>query len=197
MLTTITGPMYAGKTSELLRHYFNLQVAGENCLLIKPDIDTRYAVDSVVTHNNSKIPCVVLPHNTQPLDFAVPLPSRLHVLVDETQFFQEPFVRHLYELSEAGIRVICATLACDFRGIPFFATEFLLPRSDQIIHLKAVCSDCSSIESATRTFKMNADGDSPRIEVGGTEQYLALCPNCWSKREINDHKDRCSERQCE
>ena len=57
----IMGPMFAGKTTSHLRRVKSESNNGRNVAMIKSSKDTRYAIDSVVTHDGAKFPCWVLP----------------------------------------------------------------------------------------------------------------------------------------
>ena len=51
-LEVISGPMFAGKSSELLKRLLFLEHSGKKVLAIKPHIDDRYdASKNIVTHN--------------------------------------------------------------------------------------------------------------------------------------------------
>ncbi|KAJ0054707.1 hypothetical protein Pint_01882 [Pistacia integerrima] len=56
----IIGPMFAGKTTALLRRIRSEGNNGRNVAMIKSSKDKRYAVDSVVTHDGIKFPCWAL-----------------------------------------------------------------------------------------------------------------------------------------
>ena len=47
----IIGPMFAGKSTELLRRMRRHEIAGSRCLRVKFAEDTRYSVDSIATHD--------------------------------------------------------------------------------------------------------------------------------------------------
>ena len=47
----IMGPMFAGKSTELLRRMKRHEIAGNRCLRIKYAGDTRYSDDSIATHD--------------------------------------------------------------------------------------------------------------------------------------------------
>uniref|UniRef100_A0A199UAD8 Thymidine kinase n=1 Tax=Manihot esculenta TaxID=3983 RepID=A0A199UAD8_MANES len=57
----IVGPMFAGKTTALLRRIKSESNSGRNVAMIKSSKDTRYANDSLVTHDGLKFPCWALP----------------------------------------------------------------------------------------------------------------------------------------
>ena len=56
-LEVICGPMFSGKTEELLRRVRRAVIAHQPTLLIKPATDTRYAVNEIVSHDKNKIKC--------------------------------------------------------------------------------------------------------------------------------------------
>lgn len=47
----IMGPMFAGKSTELLRRVNRLEISGKKCLSVKFSADKRYANDSISTHD--------------------------------------------------------------------------------------------------------------------------------------------------
>ncbi len=47
----ICGPMFSGKSTELLRRCKRYEIAGHNILRIKYAEDCRYSVDSISTHD--------------------------------------------------------------------------------------------------------------------------------------------------
>jgi thymidine kinase len=57
-LEVITGPMFSGKSEELLRRLRRAQIAGLSVKLFKPDIDNRYSDKDVVSHNGSSMPSI-------------------------------------------------------------------------------------------------------------------------------------------
>ena len=52
-LNLICGPMFSGKTTELIRRYTRYELAGKKCILIKYSKDTRYDNNNIVTHDNN------------------------------------------------------------------------------------------------------------------------------------------------
>jgi thymidine kinase len=47
-LVAIHGPMFAGKTTELLARVVGARARGEHVLVVKPERDTRYSADELV-----------------------------------------------------------------------------------------------------------------------------------------------------
>ncbi|GIX78628.1 hypothetical protein CEXT_734482 [Caerostris extrusa] len=48
----IFGPMFSGKTTELIRRLKKYQIANHKCLIIKYPHDTRYSEKEISTHDN-------------------------------------------------------------------------------------------------------------------------------------------------
>ena len=53
-IEVIFGPMFAGKTTELLRRCQVAESAGRSVMLIKSSSDTRYAAAEAVTHDGAR-----------------------------------------------------------------------------------------------------------------------------------------------
>ena len=47
----IMGPMFAGKSTELLRRVKRLEISGKKCLSIKYSADDRYSAECISTHD--------------------------------------------------------------------------------------------------------------------------------------------------
>ncbi len=179
-LEVIVGPMFAGKTTELIRRVERDRYARKKVGVFKPSLDTRYSSTHVHTHNGLSYPAFIVPASREGVE-----EIRRRTLeegfdtigVDEAQFFPPILAAILNELADRGVRVIVAGLNLDFRGEPFETVKELLPLADNITYLTAVCTVCGA--EATRTQRL-IDGrpapyDSPRILVGGKETYEARC----------------------
>ena len=51
MIELIIGPMFAGKSTELLRRVQRHAISGKSCLYVKYAADTRYDNDCISTHD--------------------------------------------------------------------------------------------------------------------------------------------------
>ncbi len=184
-LEVITGPMFAGKTEELIRRAVREQIARKKVVVLKPTLDTRYAKDKIVAHNGRALDCVALPCNFDFLQLEPTLQKEILsadvVCIDEAQFFSQEIVRFCEWLAQAGKIVIVAGLNLDFKGEPFGPMPNLLALADSVTTLTAVCSVCG--KEATRTQRLirgkPAPKDSPQILIGGLETYEARCRDCW------------------
>jgi thymidine kinase len=184
MLTVITGSMFSGKTTELIRRIRCAEIARQRTLVLKPSIDTRSGLE-VVSHSGLRWAASIA-------EVASPfrLPRDFDVLgVDEAQFLHEPWLDWLDALANEGKEVICACLNQDYRGQPFGIAHRLLALADNVIHLKAVCLACGAKDAATKTHRVG--GGSEQVEIGGADRYQALCRRCWvARRKLASSPER-------
>lgn len=174
-LEVITGPMFCGKTDELLRRLRRAIIAKQKIQVFKPGFDVRYSSEKVTSHAGNE-------YNAYPVENISEVPTLLLddvtlVAIDEAQFFGEEIVDIIQTLVDDGIRVIVAGLDMDFRGEPFGQMPVLLAQAEIVDKLHAICMECG--EEATRTQRL-VDGnpayyDDPIIIVGASEMYEARC----------------------
>ena len=116
-IEVICGPMFAGKTEELIRRANRLQYAKKKYLVFKPTIDDRYSTTEIVSHSNYRKNSISVKKSDEILNY---ITDEIHaVIIDEVQFFDENVINVAEWLADKGLRVICGGLDCDFRGNPF------------------------------------------------------------------------------
>ncbi len=174
-LEVITGPMFCGKTDELLRRLRRAIIAKQKIQVFKPGFDIRYSTEKVTSHAGNE-------YDAQPIESITEIPALLKdevtlVAIDEAQFFEKEIVAVVQELVDQGLRVIVGGLDMDFRGEPFGEMPVLLAQAEIVDKLHAICMVCG--EEATRTQRL-VDGkpahyDDPIIIVGASEMYEARC----------------------
>ncbi len=177
-IEVITGPMFAGKTEELLRRINRLQYAKKRIVVFKPVIDNRFAEGEVVSHDKNSIRSVNINHIDEIFDY-VKVETDV-IAIDEVQFLQPQTVRVLEALADKGKCVIVSGLDMDFRGEPFSFMPELLAMAEQVTKLTAVCLECGAL--ATRTQRI-IDGKpakymDPVVMIGASESYEARCRKC-------------------
>jgi len=174
-LEVITGPMFCGKTDEMLRRLRRAIIAKQKIQVFKPGFDVRYSSEKVTSHAGNE-------YDAFPVENISEIPTFLLdevtlVAIDEAQFFGEEIIPVVQDLVEKGIRVIVGGLDMDFRGLPFGQMPMLLAQAEVVDKLQAICMVCG--EEATRTQRL-VDGepayfDDPIIIVGASEMYEARC----------------------
>lgn len=174
-IEVICGPMFAGKSEELLRRINRLVYAKKKFLVFKPKIDDRYSETEVVSHKKSAYKAHAIEKGVDILKFVT---NDLQVVcIDEIQFFDETVIDVIESLANRGIRVIVAGLDCDFKGDPFPITANLMARAEYVVKLTAICTICG--KEATKTQRLingiPASSDDPVVMVGASETYEPRC----------------------
>ncbi|NPA26419.1 MAG: thymidine kinase [Chloroflexi bacterium] len=183
-IEVIVGPMFSGKTEELIRRIRRAVIAKQKIQVFKPSIDTRYAADKLTSHNGDQFHAVPVP-NTQAMAERIEPDTRV-VAVDEAQFFDYEIVQLARRLACRGMRVILAGLDMDFRGEPFPPMPTLMAIADQVDKLQAICMVCRN--EATHTQRLingqPASYYDPIVMVGAQEMYE---PRCRAHHVVLDH----------
>ncbi len=177
-IEVIVGPMFAGKSEELLRRIRRLDYAKKKYIVFKPAIDNRYAKEELVSHIKNKSKAIpiksskdILKYMTYDVDV---------VVIDEIQFIDKGVIPLCEKFADEGRRVIVAGLDMDFRGEPFAVVAELMARAEDVTKLTAICAKCGA--PATRTQRLvNGEPVSykdPIVIVGASEKYEARCRHC-------------------
>ncbi|RJP81150.1 MAG: thymidine kinase [Candidatus Zixiibacteriota bacterium] len=175
-IEVICGPMFSGKTEELIRRLRRAQIARQEVAIFKPGLDNRYSEDRLVSHSQVSLPSVAVTRAEEILERA----GAAQVLgVDEAQFFGPELVGICRELAGQGRRVIIAGLDQDYRGEPFEPVPQLLAEAEYITKTLAICVRCGA--PANRTQRLSAE--SARVVVGAAERYEARCRSCFEPPE--------------
>jgi len=182
-LEVITGPMFSGKTTELIRLVEREVIARRKAAIFKASFDRRYGAKGVVTHNGlhyeaySVIPGVA---GVRRIEHIAESEALDMVGVDEVNFFPPELVSSLDRMADRA-HVVASGLNLNFRAEPFETTMKLVARADAVRYLTAVCVVCGG--EATRTQRL-VDGkpaprSSPTIIVGGKGLYEPRCRRCF------------------
>ena len=181
-LELVVGPMFSGKSEELIRRATRALIAKQRVQVFKPALDTRY--DSlhdgvVVASHDGRTLAAEAVRDVAGLREALESATQLDP-IDEAQFISHDLVPLATDLAEAGVRVVIAGLDLDFRGEPFGPVPELLARAESVTKLTAVCVRCGA--AATRTQRLigghPAHFNDPVILVGAAESYEPRCRAC-------------------
>ncbi|MBQ2350469.1 MAG: thymidine kinase [Cytophagales bacterium] len=168
----IVGPMFSGKTEELLRRVRRLKYSKQKYMLFKHSLDKRYSSDSITSHCKDSEKCIPVCDSSELLECVEKNMSSVDVIaIDETQFFDNKIVDVAWKLANAGKRVIVAGLDMDYLGKTFGSMGDLLAIADSVMKVKAVCYVCG--EDAT--FSKRIVQNNNTVVVGGAEMYTAVC----------------------
>jgi thymidine kinase len=177
-IEVVCGPMFAGKSEELIRRIKRLEYAKKKTIVFKPSIDNRYSNDEVVSHSNLKTKSISIRHSKEILDYVDS--TTFAIAVDEVQFLDKDIIDVAQKLALKGIRVILAGLDTDFRGEPFSITASAMTIAEDVTKLTAICVVCGA--PATKTQRIingkPASYHDPIIKVGASEAYEPRCRHC-------------------
>ena len=173
-IEVVCGSMFSGKTEELIRRMKRAQFAKLKVEIFKPAIDVRYSEAEVVSHDRNAIQSTPVDSSQNILLMA----SDVDVVgIDEAQFFDMGIVEVANELARRGIRVICAGLDMDFKGVPFGPMPALMAIADDVYKTHAICVHCGDLAYVShRTVSSDK-----RVLLGETESYEPLCRTCYEK----------------
>lgn len=171
-IEVITGPMFSGKSEELIRRLKRAKIARQRIACFKPDIDLRYHRTAIASHSaQTHDACVVA--NVERLREA--LFAQIEAIdvigIDEAQFFDEALVPLSLELMHLGKRVLIAGLDTTFTGEPFRPIPDLMAIADEVVKLSAVCMTCGA--PAIHTQRIG--GSQELVVVGAAGLYEARC----------------------
>jgi thymidine kinase len=176
-IEVIVGPMFSGKSEELIRRVNRAVIAKQKVQVFKPAIDNRYDAVAVASHNGRTWEAVAI-------NSVADIRDNVHedtqvVAIDEGQFLSADLVQLALDLADEGKRVLIAGLDLDFRAEPFGPIPELLAHAEMVDKLTAICS-CG--RAATRTQRLisghPAHYDDPVILVGAAESYEPRCRDC-------------------
>jgi len=169
IIEVICGPMFSGKTEELIRRVKRAQIARQKIQIFKPITDNRYHKENVVSHSSHSIEAI--PVETALEIFHKTLDSTRVVAIDEVQFFDHKIVEVVERLCRRGCRVLCAGLDQDSQGRPFGPMPELLCIADKVHKIHAICTVCG--ENATKSYRKSSSQE--QILVGEHQLYEARC----------------------
>ena len=172
-IEVVCGPMFSGKSEELIRRLRRAEIARQRVQIFKPGIDQRYANDHIVSHSELKIQSEGV-KDWQELEKK--LDWRTEVIgIDEAQFLGDGIVDLVVRLADLGKRIIIAGLDTDYLGRPFHPMPELLAVADDITKYLAICMQCGN--PAKHTQRLVASEE--LVVVGAAGMYEARCRRCF------------------
>ena len=174
-LELILGPMFAGKSSEILGILRRNKIIGRTTLCITAAIDTRYSPDAarIVSHNLEVFPATSA-KELVPLLGSPAFNEAQTIVIEEAQFFPDLREFVIKAVERFGRHVICVGLDGDSNRKPFGQLLDLVPYCDRVTKLRALCTQCADGTEAIFTFREPGEPDT-QINVGGSDQYKPLC----------------------
>lgn len=175
-IEVITGPMFSGKSEELIRRLKRAQIARRRVACFKPDLDVRYNRNAIASHSAQTLDALPVATVEELKTVLLPMLEVVEVVgIDEAQFFDSSLVGLANRLMHAGHRVILAGLDTTFTGEPFPPMPDLLAIADEVTKLSAVCMRCGAPAVHTQRLGSNQS----LVLVGAAGVYEARCRACF------------------
>jgi len=168
----ICGPMFSGKTEELIRRLRRSQIARQRGAIFKPKRDDRYADNYIVTHTQEKLESHIIEDPKEILEHSYDAHA---IGIDEAQFFDERLVSICRKMANGCKRVIIAGLDRDYLGQPFGSMPQLMMEAEYVTKVLAICVKCGS----PANYSQRISNDTEQVVVGETDKYEARCRRCY------------------
>ena len=178
-IEVICGPMFSGKTEELIRRLVRAQIAKQRVAIFKPNTDNRFSEDYIVSHNQRKIKSIQVQQTNKIMDYQ----DKADVFgIDEAQFFDTSIVQICRSLANSGKRVVVAGLEKDYLAQSFGSMPDLLVDAEYITKVNAICMRCGD----PANYSHRISGETTQVVVGETDKYEALCRRCYMKLTVKN-----------
>lgn len=181
-IEVICGPMFAGKSEELLRRLNLLKYSEAEYLLFTPDKDTRSGFKKAKSRDGREFESITVKKAIDIIDYVNKTKKNIQVVaIDEAQFFDNELSNICNYLANNNYIVLVAGLDMDFDGKPFESLVNLVATAEKITKLKAICMKCG----AEASFSQRLKGCKDKILIGDIESYEARCRHCHSLSKQN------------
>ena len=172
-IEAICGPMFSGKSEELMRRLRRAMIARKRVQVFKPVIDVRYSRDEIVSHTEMRMKSETI---AKVADILNQLDWRTQVVgIDEANFLGQDLIEMVTQLADSGKQVIVAGLDTDYMGRPFPPMPDLLTLAESITKTLAICMRCGNPAKHTQRLVESSD----LIVVGAAGMYEARCRRCF------------------
>ena len=172
-IEVVSGPMFSGKSEELIRRLRRAKIARKRVQVFKPVIDDRYSGTEIVSHGDQRMESLAVANAKEIVE---KLDWRTQVVgVDESNFFGLELVEVATQLADTGKQVVIAGLDTDYLGRPFVPMPELLCVAESITKMLAICMRCGNPAKHTQRLVESSD----LIVVGAAGMYEARCRRCF------------------
>jgi len=171
-LELIIGPMYAGKSTELIRIINRYKCLNKNIVVINHVLNNRYDSNDLTTHNKESIDNCIIVNKLSDIDDKI-IDNTHVIIIEELQFFQDAYNSVINWCDIKHKTVIAAGLDGDFLKNPFGDVLRLIPHAEKITKLSALCKKCGN--GTLAHFTKRITNDFQTTLVGSDDVYEAVC----------------------
>ncbi len=174
------GPMFSGKSTQLLSILRKHEADGDKCLLLKHSSDTRYGSThtQLITHSQDSQPALAVPC-LEEAEKQGDVALASVVCIDEGQFYPD-IVAVADRWAQQGKHVYVAALDGTFQREPFAVVARLISKADTVVKLHAKCCNCG----APAPFSRRLTAEQEEQVIGGADKYIAACRTCFHLEQL-------------
>jgi len=171
-LKIILGPMFSGKSTELIRYCNRCEVINVPYMLINHAIDKRYTKEGISTHDSVSKKCIFT-HKLMELIDTDKFRESKFIIIEEAQFFPDLYNFVVECLDTYKKSVIVAGLDGDYKKREFGQILKIIPHADFVVKLHALCKYCNDGTPAIFTSRISKS--TQQVDVGSADKYEATC----------------------
>lgn len=178
-LELIIGPMFSGKTKLLISRYKEI-INNTNILVINYYKDTRYGINSIISHDGDTIPAINISllsivNNLIEISNFTETNNFNYIFINEGQFFPDLKESVITFIERYNKNVVICGLDCDYKQEKFGQIWDLIPHANNVIKLQGKCNNCANKSLFTHRLTNEVIQ-----EVIGTQNYIPLCRACYN-----------------
>ncbi len=166
------GPMYAGKTTQLIRNM------DENSIVLDFTEECGCNMGNLMSHDGVKISCIKLNRLcnlfiTTDIEIIDTFINTKKILINEAQFF--PDLLSFIKLIETySLKVEVYGLDGDFERKPFGQILDIIPYCDSVVKLKGICALCNELSLFSKRITNNKEQ-----YLADESAYRPVCRKCY------------------
>lgn len=194
MLKIYLGPMYSGKTTELIRNYnrfrkykqliidFDTEIeCKKDKIVIELESNLYYYEDNLCNHNKQEIQCLNLANINTLEQFYIQNTDIINdvkiIHINEAQFFHDLKQVVINLIEKYKVNIYLYGLDGDFKRNKFGELIDLIPYCDSITKLKGVCNNCDN--NALFSHRTCKGDQQMLINDSNEDKYIPLCRDCY------------------
>ncbi|WP_033160868.1 thymidine kinase [[Mycoplasma] collis] len=174
MIEVIVGPMFSGKSDELLKRIRILKYAKIKTLIVKHSFDKRFSTDKIISRTGAEIKAFSV-SNAEEIEELFLKDKYKAIAIDEAQFFDKNLIKFISQKADEGIRVLVSGLDMNYLREPFGIMPYILSIAENITKLQAICLKCYN--AASTSFRKIPDKNLNML--GDKDEYEARCRRCF------------------
>jgi thymidine kinase len=172
-LKIIIGPMWSGKSTEVINIFKHNKIAQISTLVANFEEDKRYHETKLSTHDQIMIPCERFKNLAQLVNYS-DLYKYKCIIIDEAQFFDDLYDSIIILLTMNKFIYVCG-IDGDFQMKKFGQILDIIPLADEVVKKRALCAMCKNGKKASFTKRLTKESSQKLI---GNHNYIPVCRGC-------------------